>query len=152
MIDLPPAVAHDEVDRACVVMVARSYQLEPELIAGILYVEGGRKGMANRNSNGSYDYGPAQINSAWLERTRSVGIGENELKYDTCKNLWAAGWILRRCLNKFSNSFWHGVGCYHTGENPRSSAQLKRQRDYAAKVHKAVEKTRVPFLRWLSGA
>jgi hypothetical protein len=151
MVDLPPAIANGEIQPACVLVVAQAYQLDPELLSGILYVEGGRKGMANKNTNGSYDYGPAQINSAWLDRTESAGIGAQELKNDTCKNLWAAGWILRRCLNKFPNSFWHGVGCYHTGENPKSSAQLNRQRQYAKKVHKAVEKTRVPFLRWLSG-
>lgn len=150
MVDLPPAIAHGEIQQACVIMVAQAYQLEPELLSGILYVEGGRRGMANRNTNGSYDYGPAQINSAWLERTKAVGIGAQELRNDTCKNLWAAGWIMRRCLNKFSDSFWHGVGCYHTGENPKSAAQLKRQREYAIKVHRAISRTRNSFLAWLS--
>lgn len=151
MVDLPPAIAHNEIPRACVAIVARSYQLPPELIGGILYVEGGRRGMANRNTNGSYDYGPSQVNSAWLPRTREVGIDANALQHDTCKNLWAAGWILRRCLDKFSNSFWHGVGCYHTGENPRRADQLERQRSYALKVHRAIARTRGPFLRWLNG-
>lgn len=150
MVDLPPSVAHGEIPQVCVVIVARSFRVEPELLGGILFVEGGRKGMANKNTNGSYDYGPAQINSAWLDRTERVGVGANELQHDTCKNLWAAGWILRRCLNKFQNSFWHGVGCYHTGENPKTDAQLKRQRAYAVKVFRAVQRTRGPFLNWLA--
>lgn len=150
MVDLPPAIAHGEIPQACIRVVAQAYQLEPELLSGILFVEGGRKGMANRNTNGSYDYGPAQINSAWLGKTKAVGIGANELQHDPCKNLWAAGWIMRRCLSKFSASFWHGVGCYHTGENPKTEAQLKRQREYAAKVHRAVNRTRSAFLIWLS--
>jgi len=150
MVDLPPAVVHGEIPAACVIVVSRSYQIEPELLGGLLFVEGGRRGMANKNKNGSYDYGPAQINSAWLEKTKAAGVTAKELQYDSCKNLWAAGWILRRCLNKFANSFWHGVGCYHTGENPKRPEQLQRQRDYAVKVHKAIQKTRGAFLRWLN--
>ena len=151
MFDLPPAIQHNEVPRSCVMTVARSYQLPPELIGGLLYVEGGRKGMANKNTNGSFDYGPAQVNSAWLSKTEEVGIGASALQHDTCANLWAAGWIMRRCLNKFSNSFWHAVGCYHTGENPKKPEQLARQRTYAVKVYRAIEKTRGPFLKWLNG-
>ncbi|MDU4254433.1 lytic transglycosylase domain-containing protein [Pseudomonas sp.] len=150
MSDLPPAVVYGEIPQSCVMLVARSYQLEPELLGGILYVEGGRRGMANKNSNGSYDYGPAQINSAWLSKTKEAGVTANDLQHDSCKNLWAAGWIMRRCLNKFNNSFWHGVGCYHTGENPKLPEQLARQRSYAVKVHNAIQKTRGAFLRWLN--
>lgn len=151
MVDLPPAVLHGEIPQACVMIVARSYQIEPELLGGLLYVEGGRRGMANKNKNGSYDYGPAQINSAWVEKTKAAGVSAHDLQHNSCKNLWAAGWIMRRCLNKFSNSFWHAVGCYHTGENPKKPEQLQRQRDYALKVHRAIQKTRGSFLRWLNG-
>lgn len=150
MADLPPAILYGEVPQHCVRIVASSFAIQPELLGGILYVEGGRRGMANKNTNGSFDYGPAQINSAWLDRTEASGVNAHDLQNDSCKNLWTAGWILRRCLNKFSSSFWHGVGCYHTGENPKKPAQLQRQRDYALKVHRAVMKTRVEFLKWLN--
>lgn len=151
MMDLPPAIYHNEIPQACVVLVSRAYAIPPLLLGGILKVEGGRKGMAMKNSNGSYDYGPAQVNSAWLEKTKTIGVGENELRYDSCKNLWAAGWILRRCLNKHSDNFWTGVGCYHAGEYARKPAQLERQRLYAAKVYKATIKIERSFARWLGG-
>lgn len=107
--------------------------------------------MANRNTNGSHDFGVAQINSAWLDKTEAAGIDAAALKNNSCANIWAAGWIMRRCMNKFKTSFWHAVGCYHTGENPKSKAQLSRQRSYARKVHVAIERIRVPFNAWLSG-
>ena len=151
MVDLPPSVQAGEIPRQCVMVVSRAYSIEPVLIGGILFVEGGRVGMANKNTNGSFDYGPAQINSAWLDKTRKVGIGSEGLRTDACKNLWAAGWILRRCLNKFSGSLWHGVGCYHTGENPKTAAQLARQKLYAQKVHKAVQRSGTRFMAWLRG-
>lgn len=149
MIDLPPAIMHNELPQACVIAVSNAYQIPPLLIGGILKVEGGRKGMAMPNTNGSYDYGPAQVNSAWLEKTELIGIGVNELRHDTCKNLWAAGWILRRCLNKHSSSFWTGVGCYHAGEYARKPEQLERQRAYAVKVYNATVKIESSFARWL---
>lgn len=151
MMDLPPAIYHNEIPQACVVLVSRAYAIPPLLLGGILKVEGGRKGMAMKNSNGSYDYGPAQVNSAWLKETKKIGLGSHELQNDTCKNLWAAGWILRRCLNKHSDSFWTGVGCYHAGEYASKPAQLERQRLYAAKVYKATIKIEKSFARWLGG-
>ncbi len=113
-------------------------------------VEGGRNGMANKNTNGSFDYGVSQINSAWLPKTKEVGVGPQELQNDACKNIWTAGWIIRRCLNKFNNSFWHGVGCYHTGENPKTPDQLARQKSYALKVYNAANRINVPFTEWMS--
>lgn len=150
MIDLPPAIMHNEIPQSCVMTVARAYDIPPILIGGILYVEGGRKGMAMPNTNGSFDYGPAQVNSIWLKETKKIGVNEYELRNDTCKNLWAAGWIMRRCLNKHADSFWHGVGCYHVGEYASKPAQLDRQRSYAAKVHRATIKIESSFSRWMA--
>lgn len=151
MMDLPPAIMHNEIPQACIVLVSKAYGLPPLLLGGILYVEGGRKGMAMKNTNGSFDYGPAQVNSAWLEKTKAIGVGADELRHDSCKNLWAAGWILRRCLNKHGDNFWTGVGCYHAGEYASKPAQLERQRNYAIKVHKATIRIEKSFSKWLGG-
>ncbi|HCF4721407.1 TPA: lytic transglycosylase domain-containing protein [Pseudomonas aeruginosa] len=149
MVDLPPSIQHNEVPLSCYMRTVEAYQLPPLLLGGILMVEGGRNGMANLNSNGSRDYGVAQINSAWLPKTKEVGVTADDLQHNACKNLWTAGWIMRRCLNKFSNSFWHGVGCYHTGENPKSPDQLERQRSYARKVYNSIVRINGPFNQWL---
>jgi len=151
MVDLPPAIAHNEMPLSCFIATVNSYQLPPLALGGILFVEGGRNGMANVNTNGSKDFGVSQINSSWLAKTRAAGIDSDDLQNNACKNIWAAGWILRRCLDKFPESFWHGVGCYHTGENPKTPAQLGRQVSYAKKVYAAAERIRGPFNDWLSG-
>lgn len=148
--DLPPAVLHGEVPRSCVLATAQAYQLPVTLIGGVLFVEGGRLGMAKRNDNGSVDYGPAQVNSAWLTRTRPAGVSEQELRHNSCANIWVAGWILKRCLDKFTPSFWRGVGCYHAGENARSPKQIERMNSYAAKVHKAIANHGAAFSRWVA--
>lgn len=151
MVDLPPAIQHGEIPVSCLVVTANSYQLPPLLLGGVLMVEGGRNGMANLNANGSRDYGVSQINSAWLDKTKAVGVDAEALRTDACKNIWTAGWIIRRCMNKFDQSFWLAVGCYHTGENPKTLAQLERQRKYAKKVHDSIARISGPFTTWLKG-
>lgn len=148
--DLPPAVQYGEVPRSCIVVTAQAYQLPVNLIGGVLLVEGGRVGMAKPNTNGTVDYGPAQINSAWLERTMPAGVDAEELRDNACANIWVAGWILKRCISIFSPSFWKGVGCYHAGENARTPKQLERMSSYAAKVHSAIADHGAAFSNWLA--
>lgn len=132
-------------------MVARAYGHDPMILVGLLKVEGGRVGMKNQNRNKSYDYGVAQINSAWLDRLQPVGLGEQELIYEPCKNLWAAGWILKRCVDRHQGQIWAAVGCYHAGENARTRQQLERKRNYSARVQKYLQSSQHVVRHWLSG-
>ena len=103
MFDLPPAIAAGEIPQQCVVATIQRYQIPATLIVGILGQENGRVGTASRNSNGSVDYGPGQVNSIWLATLAPYGVTAKDLQWDGCKNLWVSGWIMRRCLNKFNN-------------------------------------------------
>lgn len=150
MLDLPPAIVHEEVSPRCVLMAAQSFNVPPLILGALMVREGGRNGMKNKNKNGSYDYGVMQINSAWLSRTQKVGFNESALRYDGCKSVWVASWILRRCLDTFNQSFWHGVGCYHSGENPKKPEQKARQVNYAQLVFKAAQRIDKHFHQWLN--
>ncbi|WP_455233613.1 lytic transglycosylase domain-containing protein [Geopseudomonas aromaticivorans] len=150
MFDLPPAFTHNEIPYACVIQTLNTYALPPDLFIGYLGQEGGRVGMANRNSNGSLDYGPGQVNSVWLKSLRAYGVTEQSLQWDPCMNIWVSGWIMRRCLNKFSGDFWKGVGCYHVGEFPSKPAHFRRMNEYAHLVHSKAAKYRQGFRRWLA--
>lgn len=152
MIELPPAILHGEITPQCVQMVAGAYQHDPLLLVGILKAEGGRVGMKLQNKNKTYDYGVAQINSSWLPQLRGIGLGEHELMYDSCRNLWAAGWILRRCVDKHNGHVWRGVGCYHAGENARTPAQLQRLSNYSLSVQNYLSRSATLARQWLSGA
>lgn len=151
MIDLPPAVLHGEVQPQCVQMVASSYQHDPLVLIGLLKAEAGRVGMKNQNKNKSFDYGVAQINSIWLKDLVGVGFTEQVLMYDACRNLWAAGWILQRCMNRHKGDLWTAVGCYHAGENARTPAQLERLAEYSQRVQRYLNKSGGLARQWLAG-
>ncbi|HGP3143665.1 TPA: lytic transglycosylase domain-containing protein [Pseudomonas aeruginosa] len=152
MFDLPPAIAAGEIPQQCVVATIQRYQIPATLIVGILGQENGRVGTASRNSNGSVDYGPGQVNSIWLATLAPYGVTAKDLQWDGCKNLWVSGWIMRRCLNKFNNNAWMAIGCYHAGENPRTDTHVRRMYSYAGLVQEKSLKYGPGFQRWLAMA
>jgi len=112
---------------ACVARVAAHYGVELRLVQAILRVEGGRVGMRSRNTNGTYDLGPMQINTIWLPQLRPKGISEHDLVYDYCANVAVGTWILARELQRAqaqpnTPEFWQAVGRYHS-RTPRHNVR-----------------------------
>ena len=100
----------------CVSGVVRHFDLYPtQLYLAVLRTEGGRPGQARRNGNGTWDYGPAQINSSWIPRLRRRGLpaSATTLRHNTCFNLYVSGWILRRELDA-APDLWTGLLRYHS--------------------------------------
>lgn len=100
------------------------------VLRGIASVESSFNPYAlNKNSNGSFDVGLAQINSVHLKELEKYGIFANDL-YNPCKSVHVAAWLLRKKINKYGNT-WTAVGAYHS-ETPH-------KRDaYAAKVRSKI--------------
>ena len=80
----------------CLEQAASRYQVPERLLWGIISKEGGKPGTASRNRNGTYDYGPAQVNSAWLSQLEGYGITSQALMWDYCINVNVAAWILSK--------------------------------------------------------
>lgn len=90
---------------ACLMMAAQTYQLPPQVLVGILHVEGGKVGQQVRNTNGTYDLGPMQINSLWTkvlakEWGVSASTAKRLIRDDACTNVNVAAWILRKNLDE----------------------------------------------------
>lgn len=105
----------------CINQAAITYHVPAALILSILSVEGGTVGMASRNSNGTYDYGPMQINSSWLPKIERYGYTLQKVQYDPCANVMVGAWILSTNIADASN-FWQGVGGYHSYTVPLNQA------------------------------
>jgi hypothetical protein len=125
----------------CVQLAADRYGLPASVIQAILQVEGGRVGQAVRNSNGTEDLGPMQINTVWLPRLAPYGISRQQLQHDRCINILVGSWILARQLGKAKHMegttqrrAWWGVGAYHS-RTPRHNVK------YALKVWEALRAT-----------
>lgn len=110
MIDLPPVVP---VTEQCVAEAAARFDLPTTVLYSILKVEGGKVGKTNKNTNGTYDMGPMQINSIWLP-TFSKYLSKHEIINDGCKNVLAGAWILKANIVRVHGDFWRGVGNYHS--------------------------------------
>ena len=90
---------------ACLMMAAQNYAIPPQVLIGILHVEGGKIGQQVRNTNGTYDLGPMQINTLWTkELAQKWGVSRERAKRlirdDACTNINVAAWIFRRNLNE----------------------------------------------------
>ena len=97
----------------CINQAATSYHVPATLILSVLSIENGRIGSAIRNRNGTFDYGPMQINSVWLPQLQAYGYSQEQLQYDPCLNVAAGAWILSQKIANASSP-WQGVGDYHS--------------------------------------
>ncbi len=107
----------------CIAEAAQDYKLHPLLIKGILNVEGGKIGTISKNTNGSYDLGPMQINTIWLKTLSKNSIDWKDLTYNACVNIQVGSWILANELRR-SDDFWKGVGNYNS-RTPRHNKKYR---------------------------
>lgn len=124
---------------ACVRSAATYYQVPQIILLSILKVEGGKPGQAVKNTNGTYDLGPAQINTSWIQRMENqygVKNAGNLVLHNMCYNIHAGAWILKReILNTsiYHPDFWKKVANYH-------SHTPKYNNIYQRKVYFAMQK------------
>jgi hypothetical protein len=102
----------------CAANAAHYYEVPELLLHAILQKENGRVGQSVRNRNGTYDLGPAQINTVWLEQFIKFGVTLGHLRDDRCTNLYAAGYVLRTNVNRFGGTDWFRAAiAYNVGPN-----------------------------------
>lgn len=124
------ALMINDVPIGCINQAAIMYHVPAKLIISVLRTEGGKKGSATSNSNGTYDYGPMQINSVWLKQLRSYGYSVKVLRYNSCLNIKAGTWILAKAIAS-EQQLWQGVGNYHSHtQNLNLQYQQKISREY----------------------
>lgn len=97
----------------CINQAATTYYVPAKVIISVLATEGGNVGVARQNKNGTYDYGPMQVNSIWLSALNKYGYTRELLQYDPCVNVMAGTWILSNRITQ-SQDYWSGVASYHS--------------------------------------
>ena len=113
---------------ACIMLASQTYEVPPAVLVGIFSVEGGKVGQEVKNTNGSYDMGPMQINSLWIpELSKHWGVGHDTarswIRDDACTNVGVSAWILRNHLNK-TGSLSTAISYYHS-RTPRLGKAYK---------------------------
>lgn len=115
----------------CIRAAAGGRQWLERTLWGLRDQEGGWIGAEVRNSDGSHDLGPLQVNSWWVSKIASVtGRPPERIRWwlanDACFNVDAARWIFLSGL-AITGDYWKAIGFYH-------SPTGWRQRRYAALV------------------
>lgn len=104
---------------ACASAAANLYQLPQPILPILLDLEGGTVGAVSRNTNGTVDIGPMQVNSHWVPKlAKRYGVGPDvvysKLLNDECYNIHVGAWILKTEIELAKGDFWQGVGHYHS--------------------------------------
>jgi hypothetical protein len=126
----PMRAAEPELAR-CIALASIGRPWLERTLWGLRDQEAGWLGAEVRNTNGSHDLGPLQVNSWWVPKL-AVLIGQAPAKvrlwlvHDPCFNVGAARWIFLSGLTA-THDYWTAVGVYH-------SPTSWRQRQYAARV------------------
>lgn len=105
--------------RGCLDAASRAYRVPPAILVILLNVEGGALGAVSKNTNGTVDIGPMQVNQIWLSEVAahwhsSTSASYFALRDNFCANVEAGAWILRKGLDEARGDFWEGVGYYHS--------------------------------------
>ena len=102
----------------CLFSAAHTYAVPVDVLLGIMHVEGGRVGQMVRNTNGTYDLGPMQINTIWIPKLSAYwGISRRAtlrmVRDDACTNVGVAAWILRTKIDD-TGTLAGGIAGYHS--------------------------------------
>jgi hypothetical protein len=124
----------------CSIAAGVKFGVPANIVLAIAEIEGGRPGQWVRNRNGSYDVGPLQFNTRYLDHLqRHYGITAADVAAAGCYSYELAAWRLRKHLEFDRGDQWTRIANYHS----RSPAENER---YRAKVIRAA----ATWARWLS--
>jgi len=129
---------------------AHNYQVPPVYLYAILKTEGGRVGQAVRNTNGTYDLGPFQINSAWgpaIGRFWRIPVPQalERVRDNGCANAVIASAIMRKYLVETKGDYPKAIGFYHSHTTALAASYRKAVLDTAATLLRPVARPQTVY-------
>ena len=123
-----PYPVPEPVVAECVSTASRTYAVPELVIRTILKVEGGKVGTMSRNTNGSYDLGPMQINTINLSLINKEYpfLTWKHITYNPCINIMVGTWFLSSKIRARKGVIWEGVGDYHSVTPSKRNVYLSR--------------------------
>lgn len=112
---LPPYAHVTQEAVQCIATASARYQVPELLIHAILKKENGRIGSEVRNKNGTYDLGPAQINTIWLKKLEAFGIKREHIRDDFCTNVFVSAYILKEFNLIKKGNWFDAIVAYNIG-------------------------------------
>ncbi len=109
--DLPPQQQSRVV---CAVSAAVRYEIPANIVLAVAEQEGGHPGQWVANTNGTYDVGSMQFNTAYLRGLAHYGITPKDVAAAGCYSFDLAAWRLRQHLLHDKGDMWTRVADYHS--------------------------------------
>ena len=134
--DLPP---QDQERIVCSIVAAVKYEVPANIVLAVAEKEGGKPGQWVRNTNGTYDVGALQFNTAYLKELKPYGITAADVEQSGCYPYELAAWRLRSHILHDRGDLWTRVANYHS-RTPSHNARYRR-----GLMHKAAK-----WAEWLS--
>ena len=115
---------------SCMLSAAQIHGLPPSMLFVMLHIEGGKIGETSRNTNGTFDIGPMQINSIWIPELARRWKKDHRttlhmLTHDACTNIEAGAWILRGRIDDTRDTRI-GISRYHSATPHLGSRYFER--------------------------
>lgn len=140
------ALVINDVPVECINKAAVQYHIPAIIIISVLRMENGHVGDAIPNKNGTFDYGPMQINTIWLKEIKRYGYTKETIQYNACANVAVGTWILSRAIAD-DKTLWKGVGNYHSHTNDKNAKyRTKVQKIYTLLTNYLNDPSQKPHL------
>ena len=114
MIDLPNIPPQQQEQVICSISAAIKYEVPANILLAIAQQEGGKPGQWVANTNGTYDIGTMQFNTAYLSELRKYGIRAEDAARPGCYPYDLAAWRLRNHLRHDRGDIWTRAANYHS--------------------------------------
>lgn len=113
--DLAVNIPPDRVEMVvCAMAAAVAYDIPANLMLAIAEKEGGKPGQYVRNSNGTFDIGYMQANTAYLRDLAKYGITAEDVAAPGCYAFDLAAWRIRGHLVNDAGDIWTRAANYHS--------------------------------------
>ena len=110
--NLKPGEMNERV--MCSVIAAVKYDVPANIILAVAEIEGGKPGQFVENTNGTYDVGPMQFNTAYLHGLAQYGISAKDVATAGCYSYDLAAWRLRGHILNDRGDLWTRAANYHS--------------------------------------
>jgi hypothetical protein len=98
----------------CSVIAAVKYDVPANIILAVAEIEGGKPGQFVENTNGTYDVGTMQFNTAYLQNLAQYGITSKDVAASGCYSYELAAWRLRGHIVNDTGDLWTRAANYHS--------------------------------------
>jgi soluble lytic murein transglycosylase-like protein len=123
----------------CINEAAIEFNIPAKLIIAILNIEHGKAGQAIRNTNGTYDLGPMQINTLWLTELQKYSITKEDIQFNPCINVKLGAWLLSKAIASESNLL-KGIGDYHSHTTKHNNYYVQKVKINYTKINMELNK------------